>query len=438
MLLVGTLSVAESDSLSAYKCMYTYADRATEVQQAAERLHTTRESNEFVTLRGLNCELELWRGYSLLDLAVESGSKDFVEKTCRQAIESRLYGDLNPYTNGTYWGTLKILVAMIPIFWFLPAFDVFQWVEFTPPPTHQAWRRRTQRRLIPEGYPYQPSKNPELSRRIQDLLSRSKPQTKHEKLLLEVVITEHQGDESRSVKRLSAEQLEKLWAPTFTVLDRLECFLSAPIVLFCLNAFFMIFTTVLFTVWFLNTRLHIFFMQTEDFLPYVETYLGMFFGFSLIREFSQLITDRIYFLDIWNFFDYMSILCFFVGNVFKDPAWEDPSSLVLDTQFWSLLYGFSLFFCWFRVLRVFYMSPMGIPVSIFFKMFHDLGKLAVIWLILIFAFSMLFVGVDKNLVIYLAFTANGRCPSLPFLFAAPPALRSHTRPHNFRHSHVFM
>ena len=90
------------------------------------------------------------------------------------------------------------------------------------------------------------------------------------------------------------------------------------------------------------------------------------------------------------------------------------------------------------MLRVFYMSPMGIPVSIFFKMFHDLGKLAVIWLILIFAFSMLFVVVDKNLVIYLAFTANGRCPSLPFLFAAPPALRSHTRPHNFRHSHVFM
>ena len=415
--------------------MHIHADRASKVQQAAERLHK-QTSNDGDTLRGLNCELPLWRGYSLLDLAVKSESKGFVEKTCRQAIDFNLYGDLNPYTNGTYWGTLKILVGMIPIFWFLPA--LFNWVEFTPPPTHQAWRRRTQRRLIPEGYPYQPSKNLELKRLIQDLRSRSDQDgltknqdglTKHEKLLWDVAIRRQHDNEARAVKRLSVEQLGQLWAPTFSTLDRLECFLSAPIVLFCLNAFFLILTNLVFTVWFLYTRV----LRTENFFPWIEEYLLLFFCFSFIRELSQFMTERAYFSDIWNLFDYMSILCFVVGYLVKnhsageDPTvvagpiavempWADGSSMgvFLDNPPWSLLYACSLFFCWFRILRVFYMSPMGIPVSIFFKMFHDLGKLFVIWIILTFAFSVLFIGVDKNLVSCLHF----RCLALLSLLAS--------------------
>ena len=75
-------------------------------------------------------------------------------------------------------------------------------------------------------------------------------------------------------------------------------------------------------------------------------------------------------------------------GIFKDVSISQEKPV----EMWSLCYACSIFFCWCRVLRIFYMSEAGVVVSIFFRMFKDVMYFLVVYVILLIAISMLFLG----------------------------------------------
>ena len=62
-------------------------------------------------------------------------------------------------------------------------------------------------------------------------------------------------------------------------------------------------------------------------------------------------------------------------------------------ELWAMCYGICLLCCWFRVLRSFYLSNIGLIVSIFMAMMADVGQFVVFYVILVLAMSMVFLGV---------------------------------------------
>ena len=133
------------------------------------------------------------------------------------------------------------------------------------------------------------------------------------------------------------------------------------------------------------------------------------FIFSMLREGAQLCLDGLeYFEEFWNWFDLGSLASFILGYAVRyneslqpPSAWHsamiDPFEKLCRCKLWSFMYALSIFCCWWRALRIAYMSPVGIHVSIFFKMFKDVFYFIVIYFILMLSFAMMFVGVDDNL-----------------------------------------
>ena len=105
--------------------------------------------SQAVALMSLDCDLPLWRGMALIDLAIESQSRKFLETCCPEVIKIRLYGDMKAVSLDSWEGTLRIILGILT-FGLLPAF-VSNFVEWTLPPTCESVRRKTQRRTIPEG-----------------------------------------------------------------------------------------------------------------------------------------------------------------------------------------------------------------------------------------------------------------------------------------------
>jgi len=62
-------------------------------------------------------------------------------------------------------------------------------------------------------------------------------------------------------------------------------------------------------------------------------------------------------------------------------------------ELWALCYAVCLLCCWFRVLRSFYLSNLGLIVSIFMAMMADVAQFVIFYVILVLAFSMVFLGV---------------------------------------------
>jgi len=134
-----------------------FEDQAIVVQKAAE------EDDRDLAFKSVDCELYLWRGMALMDVAVKSECHRFVEtECCTQAIQYRLYGDLSPYAaSETLLGRCKIFASVFS-FGILPIL-MPNFLVWTPPPMSPVLRRRTQRRETPMGYPYQPSTNAALN-----------------------------------------------------------------------------------------------------------------------------------------------------------------------------------------------------------------------------------------------------------------------------------
>jgi hypothetical protein len=448
-----------------------FEDRAVAVQEACE------DDDRDLARQAVDCELYLFQGMSLLDVAVKAQCNRFVQtKSCTEAIHFRLYGDLSPYDSNLSWFGAFTFFALVGLFvstwsmWLaavalssfvffildlVPA--TFPWprIIFTLPPSSEFWRRRTQRRSIPQGFPHQPSQNA--------ILTNLKSIIQHDK--------RRDGDHSRfsgmwhidissrgmffigkSLKKLldlndagaaelTDDQLSELWSPTFGCMERIKCCLCAPRIIFLLNGIQTIGITIAFSLWFTELRLK----DAAYFSPHIESnmmellLLG-YFAISLLREITQLQFavlsqgwingSRNYLGDIWNFIDISSGVTFLVGFFEHQKCLANENSCFtsdfrlrevsqselqamqvgkeqwstlpwdIKLEVWSLCYSLCIFCCWWRVLNIFYLSHIGYIFSIFVCMFFDVLNWLVVYVILLIGFSMLFLGATdlQNLI----------------------------------------
>jgi hypothetical protein len=167
-----------------------------------------------------------------------------------------------------------------------------------------------------------------------------------------------------------------------------------------------------------------------------------------------------YFFDFWNLLDLSSLIGFFIGFIQRWECQEDPTACIwreganpqLSTESeasrrgaglalrkgggggggggsdtyvavpwesWSLAYAICLLCCWFRVLRSFYMSDLGLTVSIFLAMIGDVTKFFVMYAILVLAMSMLFLGVGDPSMIFPDCPEEGHGDDFVFLQCRP-------------------
>lgn len=309
-----------------------FEDRAIAVQNAAE------EDDRILALQSVNCEIILFWGSSLLDIAVKSESHRFVETpSCMLAIQHRLYGDLDPFENSESWTAyFKFFAAGLSL-GILPA--LFNVVKFAPPPESKGFRRLTQCRRIPKGYPNSPSDNPILKRLRSNLPKNDEKDIYHVDISSRGVIWVNKKmkkllelDDYRASELTSAD-MDLLWSPTFSARERWKCFMTAPCVIFVFNGVMTIFITVWMNCWFTLVKMDPDYSQIlvfvladgSDFsqqtqITYDELGFLVYFFCSSIREIAQLCMTILqkgwidglmkdYFLDAWN-------LCDILGSIF--------------------------------------------------------------------------------------------------------------------------
>ena len=329
-------------------------------------------------------------------------------------------------------------------------------IIWTLPPLTDTRRRRTQRREIPEGYPYAPSKN-SLLRGILENWDRENRENLEpnyaDNSLEDIKLLKLLKLKDSEVRNLTDEELDLLWSKTFSWRDRVGCFLSAPYVLFVLNSIFNVVLAVIFTLSFFEMRvvsprrslLEPSALETHDakqggndmkqgggsghrWRGY-EDFLAVYFACSLVREGSQLACLTLqygngkgvikHFKDIWNLCDLVAPVAFCVGYSLRDSPHCADGSIEAGRCVWILAYSLAVAACWLRVLRCFYLSKVGIVVSIFFAMFRDVLFFLVVYAILLFVFSMLYLGTTTSAFAIIPGRVNGTC-ALPSGDDGPP------------------
>jgi hypothetical protein len=448
-----------------------FEDRAVAVQEACEG------DDRDLARQAVDCEQYMFQGMSLLDVAVNAECNRFVQtKSCTEAIHFRLYGDLSPYDTNLSWlgafsfFALLALFSSTWIFWLIavalsgfvffildlvPATYPLPRIMFTLPPSSDGWRRRTQRRSIPQGFPHQPSQNAilrNLKSIIQHEIRRDVDQSKFTgKLHIDISsrgiffigkrLKKLLNLDDAGAAELTDDQLNELWSPTFGCMEQIKCFLCAPRIIFLLNGIQTIGITVSFSIWFTEMRLN----RAIEISPiikhsWLEILLLAYFAMSLLREATQLLLavlihgwingSRNYLGDMWNVIDISSGVTFLFGffehqkcianenSCFSSDfrlrqvsqselqamqlGKEKWSTLPWDIKLevWSLCYSLCLFFSWWRVLNIFYLSHIGYIFSIFVCMFSDVLNWLVVYAILLIGFSMLFLGATdlQNLI----------------------------------------
>jgi hypothetical protein len=381
--------------------------------------HAAVEEKSELALKTLDSHLQIWNGLTLLDLAVKGGSHKFVEECCSEAIDNRLFGDMSRYDMNTKMGVLA-LIAGIVSFGLLPAF-VSKFISWDPPPICEKVRRLTQRRKRPPGYPFKPS--------VHDLLKiEGKPG--------HFIDSKDRPRVDKMSEGYSPKELEELWSKTFTILQRLKLFWSAPIVIFLFNALWSIAATLVFYIWFYTERIgpSRFIAQTDadgatshSWSLGVENTMVCYFYLNILREGLQCTGEMfdakswriglwIYLFDFWNMFDILSIVTFAIGHALRDqykgreiygillenatevgfpPHFFSVSGTETSYEAWALFYSLSIFCLCFRVLRVLYVSSsMGLIISIFKAMMSDVWQFMVIYFIVVLGFSVIFLGIS--------------------------------------------
>jgi len=296
-----------------------FEGKAVDVQEAAE------EDDRRLALQSVDCQMKLFWGSSLLDIAVKSKSNRFVETpSCKQAIQYRLYGDLDPVENSESWtAQLKLFAASLSL-GLLPAFsDV---VKFTPPPNSTGFRRMTQRRRIPKGYPNSPSVNPILKRLKLNVQKNDKRDIYHVDISSRGVIWVNKKlrkllelDDYRAAELTVAEQ-DILWSPTFSAWERWTCFMTAPLFIWLFNGLITILITVWMSVWFVMVKMDPNRSSLQTQFTYDEWVWLIYFSCTSIRELVQLYMAtkkgwvvgllKDYLLDFWNICDILGSVLF--------------------------------------------------------------------------------------------------------------------------------
>jgi hypothetical protein len=380
--------------------------QATQVQRAAEG----DAENRKLAAQSLNCDLFLWRGITLMDLAVKGECESFLEtESFKRSVHCRLYGDLDP-GNDTLWRQFKLICSTLTFG--LPPTFFPGFLKWAPPPRSEGVRHSTQRRVIPKGYPHRPSDNPTL-----------RDEKKKSRIAALLKKRDNEMD-------LTSQELETLWAPTFGWSQRWGCFMSAPYVVFLLNCFVTFGVTLFFTVWFVWMRLQpASFPDMHDNMTAHEIFLNLYFVGCLMREISQFWVSFLkcqgnakelkeyflnldYFNDVWNFPEVLGLISFFVGFWWRFACTQsggcEPTFSSKDNTIWfsfslkdstietyNLFYALSLFFNWIRVLRCLCLTKLGVTIGIFFSMLTDVCVWLLLYVILLVAISMLFVGTSS-------------------------------------------
>ena len=296
-----------------------FEGKAIDVQDAAE------EDDRRLALQSVDCQLNLFWGSSLLDIAVKSKSNRFVETpSCKQAIEYRLYGDLDPVENSeSLTAQLKLFAACLSL-GLLPAFSDI--VKFTPPPKSKGFRRMTQRRRIPKGYPNSPSVNPILKRLKLNVRKNDKRDIYHVDISSRGVIWVNKKlrkllelDDYRAAELTVAEQ-DILWSPTFSAWERWTCFMTAPLFIWLFNGLITILITVWMSVWFVMVKMDPNRSSLQTQFTYDEWVWLIYFSCTSIRELVQLYMAtkkgwvvgllKDYLLDFWNICDILGSVLF--------------------------------------------------------------------------------------------------------------------------------
>jgi hypothetical protein len=356
-----------------------------------------------------------------MDLAVQGDCESFLEtESFKRSVDCRLYGDLSPDGNDSLWCQFKLIFSTLT-FGLPPTFSP-RFLEWAPPPRSGLVRHSTQRRVIPDGYPHRPFENQTL-RNLKDEKSRNDWQwIRANNVEDELADLLKKRDEE--IEKLTSHQLEALWAPTFDWRQRWGCFMSAPYVVFLLNCFVTFGVTLFFTVWFIWMRLQpSSFPDMHENMTGYEIFLNLYFVGCLIREISQLLVSILkcqgiykgfkdYFNDAWNVPEVLGLISFFVGVWWRFACTQsggcEPAFSSKDYSIWfsfslkdstietyNLFYALSLFFNWIRVLRCLCLTRLGVTTGIFFSMLTDVCSWLLLYVILLIAISMLFVGTSS-------------------------------------------
>ena len=234
---------------------------------------------------------------------------------------------------------------------------------------------------------------------------------------------------------MSAQELDVLWTPTFGKIDRWNCFVRSPYTLFVTNALVTIIIFFLLLIGLLDIRL----LQPQnqpqrdqrDGVPVAPPEMdssmlgpwffdGMWYFFvaCIFREAIQFVVELIQtesaiealqeYLDVWNIADLASPLCYFIGyrlhksclsDLSNDLSPSDSSMCSWKDRIggsfisaWGTFYAGAVFFSCVRVLRVFYVTEIGVIINIFLVNFRDMFKFAVIYIVLICGLSAFFMG----------------------------------------------
>jgi hypothetical protein len=310
----------------------------------------------------------------------------------------------------TVSGLAKILLGVATL-GLVPAFFP-KFVFWMPPPVSEQMRRSKQRRATPEGW-----------------------------------------------SGLTDSDAQKKLADSFSWYERLYLFWTTPIVIFVFDKINSLCITLMFTIWFVahrqavssgQHRISIMPVQVSpnidvEPLQGVEVYLCIYFACSCVRELIQILCEiaadaghsslllivEHYFLNFWNVLDIGEIIAFFVGIGFRvhcegsscmsnrrkgqnvggetlpgggDGVSADAQELTSGTwSTWSMAYGICLFFSWFRVLKFFMLTKLGLLVAVFYEMLRDVSIFVIIYTILLVACTMLFIGIAPPEVL------NPRC-----------------------------
>jgi len=128
------------------------------------------EDDRYEALAALEQPVPLFPGSKLIDLAYTAGCLDFISVCGRPSINRRMAGDLldvdMPFElpgglSFVLSPDAAVLAALSPVggFGLLAPFLL----SFRAPPKHPNFRYSTQRRRIPDGYPYDPHRNSTMS-----------------------------------------------------------------------------------------------------------------------------------------------------------------------------------------------------------------------------------------------------------------------------------
>ena len=259
--------------------------------------------DRYRAMAALEQPLPLWPGLKLMDLAFHAKCLDFISRCCSRGIDRRWAGDLMD-TDHTYAfpGGFRLVLSvdwsvLVQIVFFgfgLLSPLLLPSQAWQAPPKHQNFRYSTQRRDIPQGYPYEPLTNRTMQRVLgldiaEDNAANDQPSSEIESLKKEnskiqtpsawrrKMLKEAAGSwksktgssgpgtwssifwgndpkDRHRVEILTAQLIEKLksdrfgdgsllnqlWEPTFGYWERLKCFYRAPVTLFWLTSLYQI------------------------------------------------------------------------------------------------------------------------------------------------------------------------------------------------------